>query len=123
MADPVRESNLGTRALGMMQFLMAQWANRVEPQSVEPRGVVQADDVAHAVLQIAAAVDEWLQSDVVPVDRALHVMTMLMIVRDYAMPLPRGGPEGEPDPVTADLEELVTLLRQIHERYRAEGSI
>lgn len=93
---------------------MTHRASNIDPPSAHRRDVVQEQDVADAVLQIAAAVDEWLQSGTVRPDRALHVMFMLMVIRDFAVPLPPGAPSNEDDPVTSDLRTAVQLLRETH---------
>jgi hypothetical protein len=48
-----------------------------------------------------------------PVERGVHAVAMLMVVRDYIQPLPAvPGPDGA-DKVTPDLEELVKMLRRL----------
>lgn len=83
--------DLGQNALATMQALMTELAHGIKPEISDSREIVQSRDVADAVLQIAAAVDEWLQIGLVPPDRALHIMLMLTVVREYAVPIPIPG--------------------------------
>jgi hypothetical protein len=66
----------------------------------------------NAIMAVAAVIDEATQSGRIPVDRGVEAAAMLMVVRDYIQPLPRGQAyEGAPDKVTPDLQEVVAQLR------------
>lgn len=106
-------ADLGMRLYGMMQYLMAAYAQQVTPEVPEPRGVVQLQDALDAVLQLAAVIDEATQAGRIDRERGKHAATMLMVVRDYIKPLPRGlAADGVTDDLTRDLEEIVAALRQ-----------
>ncbi|HEX4091874.1 MAG TPA: hypothetical protein VHZ33_24435 [Trebonia sp.] len=106
-------ADLGMRLYGMMQYLMAAYAQQVTPEVPEPRGVVQSQDALDAIIQLAAVIDEATQAGRVDRERGKHAATMLMVIRDYIQPLPRGlATDGVTDNVTPDLQEIVTALRQ-----------
>lgn len=106
-------ADLGQRLYGMMQYLMAAYAQQISPGVPEARNIVRLQDALDAVLQLAAVIDEATQSGRIPVERGKHAASMLMVVRDYVQPLPRGlAADGVTDRVTPDLEELVAALRQ-----------
>jgi hypothetical protein len=106
-------ADLGQRLYGMMQYLMAAYAHQVSPEVPAPRDVVQLQDSLDAVLQLAAVIDEATQAGRIPLDRGKHAATMLMVIRDYIQPLPRGlADDGVTDNLTPDLEEIVAALRQ-----------
>lgn len=100
----------------MMQYIMAAYAQGVTPELPDPRNVVQEQDVLDAVLQIAAVIDEATQAGRIPLERGKHAASMLMVIRDYIKPLPRGlGADGVTDNFTRDLEEIVAALRQVRQ--------
>jgi hypothetical protein len=114
----VTEPDVGIeeRLYGMMQFLMASMAQRRDPEIPAPRNVVELQDALDAVLQMAAVVDEAVQSGRIRRDRGVHAGAMLMIIRDYIRPLPKGlAADGVTDHATEDLRELVGYLRQARE--------
>jgi hypothetical protein len=79
----------------------------------DPRNVVQSQDALDAVLQLAAVIDEATQAGRIEQERGKHAATMLMVIRDFIKPLPRGlAPDGVTDNLTRDLEEIVAALRQ-----------
>jgi hypothetical protein len=97
----------------MMQYLMAAYAQQVTSEVPEPRNVVQLQDALNAVLQLAAVIDEATQAGRIDRERGKHAATMLMVIRDYIQPLPRGlAADGVTDNLTPDLEEIVAALRQ-----------
>ena len=55
------EAPLEQRVYGIMQFLLAHYANRRTPESPAPRGIVAEQDALDAVLQVAAVIDEYTQ--------------------------------------------------------------
>ena len=102
------------RLYGMMQHLLTVAADGRLPNSAEPRGIVTRDDALDAVLQVAAVLDEATQAGRIPVDRGVHGVSMLMLIREYIQPLPPvPGKGGQGDEVTPDLADLVALLRRI----------
>lgn len=106
-------ADLGQRLYGMMQYLMAAYAHQVTPEVPAPRNVVELQDALDAVLQLAAVIDEATQAGHIEPDRGKHAATMLMVIRDFIQPLPRGlAADGVTDHLTPDLEEIVAALRQ-----------
>jgi hypothetical protein len=110
------------RLYGMMQFLMASMAQHRDPERPAPRNVVELQDALDAVLQVAAVVDEAVQSGQLRRDRGVHAGAMLMLIRDYIQPLPQGrAAEAATDLVTPDLEELVGYLRRVGQEMGMHG--
>jgi hypothetical protein len=106
-------ADLGMRLYGMMQYLMAAYAQQVTPEVPAPRNVVQLQDALDAVLQLAAVIDEATQAGRIERERGKHAATMLMVIRDFIKPLPQGlGADGVTDNLTRDLDEIVAALRQ-----------
>lgn len=106
-------ADLGMRLYGMMQYLMAASAQQVTPEVPDPRNVVQLQDTLDAVLQLAAVIDEAIQAGRIERERGKHAASMLMVIRDFIKPLPRGlAADGVTDNLTRDLEEIVAALRQ-----------
>ena len=106
-------ADLGMRLYGMMQYLMAAYAQQVTPEVPTPRNVVQSQDALDAVLQLAAVIDEATQAGRIDRERGKHAATMLMVIRDFIKPLPQGlAADGVTDNLTQDLEEIVAALRQ-----------
>lgn len=100
----------------MMQYLMAAYAQQVTPEVPAPRHVVQLQDALDAVLQLAAVIDEATQAGRIDRERGKHAASMLMVIRDFIKPLPKGlATDGVTDELTDDLEELVAALRQARE--------
>jgi hypothetical protein len=111
--DTPQHAELGLRLYGMMQHLLIAFANEQRPEVPEERGTVQLQDALDAVVQLAAAVDELAQNSVIPAERAKWIASLLMVVREYIQPLPRGlAQEGEEDLVTPDLQEMVDAIRE-----------
>jgi hypothetical protein len=113
-------SDLEGRLYGMMQWLMAAYANREAPQVPAPRNVVELQDALDAVIQLAAVIDQQTQAGHIPENSGKHAAAMLMVVRDYIQPLPVGGDETD-DGVTRDLSELVADLRQARQEAGLQG--
>lgn len=110
------------RLYRMMQFLMASVAQHRDPGRPLPRNVVELQDALDAVLQVAAVVDEAVQSGRLRRDRGVHAGAMLMLLRDYIQPLPQGlAAEGATDLVTPDLGELVGYLRRVGQETGMHG--
>jgi hypothetical protein len=115
------EAPLEQRVYGIMQFLLAHYANRRTPESPAPRGIVAEQDALDAVLQVAAVIDEYTQSGAIPVQRGVHAGAMLMVACDYIRPLPPGISRDGTDRLTADLQELVNALRAVRNDRRSSG--
>jgi hypothetical protein len=108
--------DIGQRLYGMMQYLMAAYAQKVPPEVPPSRNVVQTQDALDAVLQLAAVIDEATQAGRISAERGKHAASMLMVIRDFIQPLPRGlAADGVTDQLTPDLKEIVVALRQAQE--------
>ena len=95
-----------------MQYLLAAYAQQVTPEVPDARNVVQQQDALDAVVQLAAVIDEATQAGRIERERSKHAASMLMVIRDYIEPLPRGlAADGVTDNLTLDLEEIVAALR------------
>jgi hypothetical protein len=79
------------RLYGMMQHLMAAYADQQAPEKPDPRGVVELQDALDAMIQVAAVIDEETRAGRVPAVRGQHAAAMLMRMREYIQPLPRPG--------------------------------
>lgn len=109
------------RLYGVMQLLMARMAQQV-PNEVPPwRGVITQQDALDAVLQVAAVIDQGAQSGQIPAAAGIHAGAMLMLIREYVQPLPRGAEMDGPDPVTGDLEEMAAALREVRQATGLQG--
>jgi hypothetical protein len=106
----------------MMQHLMTRMAHQAPAEVPPERGVVELQDALDAVMQISAVIDEATQAGRIPLERGVHAAAMLMLIRDYIEPLPRGlAEEDGPDLVTPDLDELVAALRTAREATGFQG--
>jgi hypothetical protein len=113
MSGTSYDENIGPRSAAMWAYLARWFASRQEPPEPLPRGVVREDDACHALLQAAMAVEAVLNQRDGHLDGAMagHIMSMLMVARDFVRPLPADlQPDGS-DPVTADLRKLVDIMR------------
>src|SRR5260370_41394125 len=100
------------RLYGMMQYLMRHAGHHRPPGTPSALGVVTLQDALDAVLQVAAVIEDQVHAAHLPVERGVHAAAMLMTIRDFVQPLPRGlADEGVTDRVTADLAELVAGAR------------
>ena len=106
-ADPLYE-----QGHFVMQAMMGARAEGLHPVGSE-RGIIDRETALEAVLQIAAITDEWMQSGLLPKGKALHIMLMLMAIRERIAPLPDAG-DGEND-LRADLEKIASVLREATE--------
>ena len=87
---------------------MAAYAQQQAPEKPDPRKVVELQDALDAVIQLAAVIGEETQADRIPADRGQHAAAMLMLVREYIQPLPRGlDTDGVSDNLTTDLGAIV----------------
>jgi hypothetical protein len=111
MTEPT--TDLGSRLYGMMQFLLSDFANGNKTEVAAPRDVVEKRDALNAVIFLAAAIDEPAQKGVLPTEHAKHMASLLMVIRDYIEPLPRGLGRDGTDRATADIAEMVHALRTV----------
>jgi len=110
------------RLYGMMQHLMAAYARQQAPERPDPRGVVELQDALDAVIQLAAVIDEATQADRIPAVRGQHAAAMLMLLREYIQPLPRGlDADGVTDNLTTDLGAMVMALREARQATGHKG--
>jgi hypothetical protein len=109
------------RLYGMMQHLLTIAAHGRLPEGVPARNVVTRDDALDAVLQLAAVIDEATQAGRWPAGQGVHGAAMLIIIREYIQSLPPGPMPDGTDGVTADLAELVRMIRQQHGESGIQG--
>jgi hypothetical protein len=108
-------ADLPMRALGMMQMLASAYAAGETPWGPN-RGIVDRATAVDAIMDLFAALDEPLQTgEPMPQDRLLHSMSMLMLVREYVLPLP--SPEGEEELLRADLTDVRDALRKARDEF------
>jgi len=113
-------ADLETRLYGMMQHLLAAFANGVEPETPAERQVVDQRDALDAVIQLSAAIDQLTQQGPLPVQRGKWIASLLMVLREYVQPLPPGlSEDGMQDLLTPDLQEMVAALREARALGRA----
>lgn len=110
------------RLYGMMQHLMDAYARQRAPETPDPRGVVELQDALDAVIQLAAVIDEATQDGRIPLARGQHAAAMLMLLRDYIQPLPRGlDADGVTDNLITDLGAMVMALREARQATGYKG--
>ena len=110
------------RLYGMMQHLMDTYAHKQAPEKPGPRGIVELQDALDAVIQLAGVIDEAVQAGRIPAERGQHAAAMLMLVREYIQPLPRGlDADGVTDNLIADLGEMVMALRDARQATGYKG--
>ncbi|MEW2272166.1 hypothetical protein ACFY2H_32410 [Streptomyces griseofuscus] len=112
------------RLYGMMQFLLAHYANHQVPEAAAERGVVDQQDALDAVLSLAGFLDANTQAGRIPANDGEHMASMLMVIREYIRPLPVGEVEREGaavDGVTPDLREMVDALRTVRDETDMRG--
>jgi hypothetical protein len=109
----MRHSDIGGRALGMMQRLMTDFANQRASEVGPNRDVVTRQDAADALLLATAAIDYWGQGSLPPTeDQFKSAMQMLMVARDYVLPLPPTGTATTDELLARDLREAVNAIRR-----------
>jgi hypothetical protein len=116
MSEPVAADE---RLYATMRRLMVVYADRQTPEIPGPRGVVKRQDALDAVIQLAAVVDEAVQTGAIPVDRGMHAAAMLMVLREFVQPLP---PEWDGDGCTDYLDhDLAMMVAALREARQATG--
>ena len=110
---PQQPADIGLRLYGEMQSLLVSFATGATPQVPPERQVVEQKDALNAVIHVAAAIDELTQMGSIPTERGKWIVSLLMVLREYVEPLPPGlSEDGSTDLLTADLQEMVNVLRQ-----------
>jgi hypothetical protein len=104
MPDP---EEISVRAFGMMQALAEAYADGAVPDGPQ-RGIVGRRSAMDAVMQLFAVIDEEVEAERIPEESALHAMAMLMLVREYVLPLP--DPPGDEQVLRDDLAALTQML-------------
>ena len=101
--------SLYERALKRMEAL-AGHTRRVQPWGPD-RNLVTRETAADAVMDVFATLDALRQGVELPPDRIERTLAMLMVIREYVVPLP--SPSGEEDLLLQDdLEQLAAELRR-----------
>ena len=98
---------ISVRALGMMQALAEAYADGGVPDGPQ-RGIVGRRTAMDAVMQLFAVIDEEIEAERMPEESALHAMAMLMLLREYVLPLP--DPPGDEQLLSEDLSTLAQML-------------
>jgi hypothetical protein len=102
--------SLYERALKRMEALAAASAQGDTPWGPD-RDLVSRETAADAVMDVFATLDALRQGVELPPDRIEHTLGMLMLIREYVVPLP--SPSGEEDLLLQDdLEQLAADLRR-----------
>jgi hypothetical protein len=102
--------SLYERARKRMEALAAASAQGVPPWGPD-RDLVTRETAADAVMDIFATLDALRQGVELPPNRIEHTLGMLMLIREYVVPLP--SPSGEEDLLLQDdLEQLAADLRR-----------
>jgi hypothetical protein len=109
MADT---DEISARALGLMEALAGAYADGKVPQGPD-RGIVGRRTAMDAVMQVFAVVHEQLEAEEIPEDIGLHVISMLMLLREYVLSLPDPPDDGEV--LSDDLASLVRMLDEAWE--------
>ena len=102
--------SLYERALKRMEALAAAYAQGDTPWGPD-RDLVTRKTAADAVMDVFATLDALRQGVELPPDRIEHTLGMLMLIREYVVPLP--SPSGEEELLLQDdLEQLAADLRR-----------
>jgi len=99
------------RLYGAAQQLILAHLAGTEPQQGNPRDIVQEQDAVDALLLSLVAIQEQVQAGGLPPDIAFRMVALLMVVRDYLRPIPGGITEDGTDLLTADIAQLVEVVR------------
>ena len=110
MADP---EAISERALELMQAMAAAYAAGDVPEGPN-RGIVGRRTAMDAVMQIYAVLEEQLVDERVSDEVGLHGMAMLMLIREYVLPLP--DPPDDGALLSNDLKDLTRMLDEAWEQ-------
>ena len=91
----------------MMQALAEAYADGGVPDGPQ-RGIVGRRNAMDAVMQLFALIDEEIEAERMPEESILHAMAMLMLLREYVLPLP--DPPGDEELLREDLTTLTQML-------------
>ena len=94
----------------MMQRLASAYIRGENIGRGPDRGLINEDDAVNALMQTFAVIDQQLQENEMPPDKALHAMQMLMVIHEFIRPIP--GSPGDEELFNADLAETAALLRE-----------
>lgn len=108
MTSPVP---LDRRLTGAAQQLLISLLSGTEPAPAQPRMVVGEQDAVDATLLLLAAIHEQLQAGKIRPEAGTRMIALLMLIRDYVRPLPPGISDDGEDLLTADLAQLVDVVR------------
>ena len=109
MADA---EEISERALELMQALAAAYAEGDVPEGPD-RGIVGRRTAMDAVMQLYAVLEEQLVAERISDEVGLHGVAMLMLIREYVLPLP--DPPGDGSRLTGDLRDLTRMLDEAWE--------
>ena len=110
MTSPVP---LDGRLHGAGQRLVVAFLHGTERPPASPRDVVQEQDAVDAVVMVLATIQEQLQASRIRPEVGSRMASLLMLVRDFIRPLPAGTAADGRDVLTADLAEMVDVVRLI----------
>lgn len=108
MTSPVP---LDRRLSGAAHQLLITLLGGAEPVPAQPRMVVQEQDAVDASLLLLAAIHEQLQAGKIRQESGTRMIALLMLIRDYIRPLPPGITADGTDLLTADLAQMVDVVR------------
>lgn len=104
MADA---DEISDRALAIMQSLAAAYVEGDVPEGPD-RGIVGRRTAMDAVMQVYAVLEEQLQDERIADEVGLHGISMLMLIREYLLPLP--DPPDDGALMRDDLKSLTQML-------------
>ena len=110
MTSPVP---LDGRLQGAGQRLVIAFLQGIEPPPAGPRDVVQEQDAVDAVVMVLATIQEQLYACQIRPEVGSRMAALLMLVRDFIRPLPAAATADGRDLLTADLAEMVDVVRLI----------
>ena len=104
---------LDSRLYGAGQRLLVEFAQGKERPPAARRDVVQEQDAVDAVVMVLATIQEQLQASRIRPEVGSRMAALLMLIRDFIRPLPEGTAADGRDLLTADLAEMVDVVRLI----------
>ena len=110
MTSPVP---LDSRLHGAGRRLVIAFLDGIDPPPASRRDVVDEQDAADAVVMVLATIEEQLQASRIRPEVASRMAALLMLVRDFVRPIPAGTTVDGDELLTADLAEMVGVVRLI----------
>lgn len=110
MTSPVP---LDSRLFAAGQRLLVEFLQGTENPPMASRQVVQEQDAVDAVVMVLAAIQEQLQAARIRPEVASRMAALLMLIRDFIRPLPEWTADDGGDLLTADLTEMVEVIRLV----------